>query len=309
MSEVPQLAQAMFAHRGLLLDGATGTELTRRGVPTPLPLWSTGALRDHPDVVRGIHCDYVKAGADIIVANTFRANVRTLRSAGMLEDGESLNCRAVELARQGIIDGLSRRPTARGNKHPKILVAASVAPVEDCYHPERVPDESTLMDEHGRMMAWLNTAGLDLIWIETMNTVREALAAVRAASNENLPFVVSFVVRESGDLLSGEALEDAIAAVEPFEPLAIGLNCIPPEGMTRTLPRLRAGTRRPLIAYAHLGNPEPISGWSFAQDISAEEYAQHAARWIEIGARIVGGCCGTTPAHVAALRRLVDAVS
>ena len=165
------------------------------------------------------------------------------------------------------------------------------------------------MDEHARMMAWLSTAGLDLIWIETMNTVREARAAARAASNENLPFVVSFVVRENGDLLSGEAVEDAIAAVEPFEPLAIGLNCIPPEGMTRNLPRLRAGTRRPLIAYAHLGNPEPITGWSFAQDISAEEYVEHASRWIEIGARIVGGCCGTTPAHISALRPLVDAVS
>lgn len=309
MSEVTQIVQAVLARRVLLLDGATGTELTRRGVPTPLPLWSTGALRDHPDVVRAIHCDYVKAGADIIVANTFRANVRTLRSAGMLKDGETLNRCAVELARQGVIDGLSRRPTLRGNEYPEVMVAASVAPVEDCYHPERVPDESTLVDEHGRMMAWLSTAGLDLIWIETINTVREARAAARAASNENLPFVVSFVVRENGDLLSGEALEDAIAAVEPFEPLAIGLNCIPPEGMTRSLPRLRAGTRRPLIAYAHLGNPEPISGWSFAQDLSAEEYAEHAVRWIEIGARIVGGCCGTTPAHIAALRPLVDAAS
>ncbi len=281
----------------LLLDGATGTELTRRGVATPLPLWSAGALLDHPDVVREIHADYVAAGADIIVANTFRSNVRTLRDAGLYEKGEELNRIAVELARE------AAKKVATGRDHP-VWIAASVAPVEDCYCPELVPDERTLVNEHGRMTDWLAAAGADLIWIETMNTVREAKAAAHAASEAGLPLVVSFVVKQDGDLLSGEPIEEAIGAVEPFEPLALGINCIPPDGVTRNLPRLRAATPRPLLAYAHLGNPEPITGWSSSQDVSPEAYATEAARWIELGARIVGGCCGTTPAHIAALRRL-----
>ncbi len=157
------------------------------------------------------------------------------------------------------------------------------------------------------MMAWLASAKPDMIWIETMNTIREARAAAGAANNEQLPFVVSFVVRENGDLLSGEPIDDAIAAVEPLNPLAFGLNCIPPEGMTRNLPRLRTATDRPLMAYAHIGNPEPITGWSFSEDVSPEQYVEHAARWIEMGARIIGGCCGTTPPHLAALRSLLDA--
>ena len=283
----------------LLLDGATGTELTRRGVDTSLPLWSAGALQDHPDAVRAIHTDYVEAGADILVANTFRSNVRALGHAGLLDQGEALNRRAIDLTRE------AARGEAADEENP-IWIAASVAPVEDCYSPELIPDEKTLADEHGRMVAWLAEAGADLIWIETMNSVREARIAAHAAGDAGLPFVVSFVVKENGDLLSGEPLEEAIEAVEPFGPVALGLNCIPPSGLTRNLPRLRAATDRPLIAYAHLGNPEPITGWSFSQDVSPEAYAKEAARWIDMGARIIGGCCGTTPAHIAALRSLID---
>ncbi len=319
----------------LVLDGATGTELERRGIHSPLPLWSAGALVAHPDVVEAIHHDYVAAGADIVVANTFRANVRTLRAAGMQERGEELNRTAIRLARQAAqhyVDRLKTGPTdvaagpRTGRDHRRdagatqetdhrlqtgatqgqLIVAASVAPVEDCYHPERVPDEAVLHDEHGRMLAWLKAAGPDLIWIETMGTVREAQAAAQATSQTEMPFVVSFVVREDGNLLGGEPLEQAVDAIEQFEPTAIGLNCIPPTGMTTILPSLRKTTARPLAAYAHINNPTPIFGWSYSQTATPEQYAEHAKRWLELGVSIVGGCCGTTPAHIRAVKDVVS---
>jgi S-methylmethionine-dependent homocysteine/selenocysteine methylase len=288
-----------------VLDGATGTELARRGVDTALPLWSAGALTAAPDVVAAIHRDYVEAGAEVVVANTFRTNARTLRAAGLLEQAEVLNRTAVELARRAIAMATDT-PAAQGAPVVRrVLVAASVAPVEDCYHPERVPGEATLRGEHARMMAWLAAAGPDLVWIETMNTVREARAAAGCAAEDELPFAVSFVVRENGDLLGGEPLEAAVAAVEPFGPLALGLNCIPPAGMTANLPRLRRATGRPLSAYAHIGNPEPIRGWSFSSAVGPAEYGEHVRRWLEQGAMVVGGGCGTTPAHVAAVRGVI----
>lgn len=280
-----------FGHAPLLLDGALGTELERRGAGHALPLWSAGALLTAGELVEQIHREYVLAGADILVANTFRTNPRTLQAAGYLAEGEILNRRAVELAR--------RAATRRD-----VLVAASVGPVEDCYCPERVPTESVLRAEHERMAAWLAAAGPDLVWIETIGTVREARAAAQAAHDAGLALVVSFVVQESGDLLGGERLEDAVAAVEPLEPVAIGLNCIPPDGLTAILPRLRRATTRPVAAYAHIGNAAPIRGWSYGQEASPAEYAEHARRWISLGASIVGGCCGTTPAHVRALRNV-----
>ncbi len=272
----------------LVLDGATGTELERRGAGAPAPLWSAAALISAPQVVATIHREYVEAGADIVTANTFRTNPRALRKAGLSGEGESLNRRAVQLVRE-----------AAGARN--VLVAASVGPVEDCYCPELVPAEDVLRREHEQMAAWLAAAQADLVWIETMSTIREARAAAEAASYQQMPFAVSFVAGESGDLLSGEQLEDAVAALEPLEPLALGLNCIPPCGLTAILPRLCRATARPLAAYAHIGNLTPIRGWSYAQAVTPNEYAHYARQWLDQGATILGGCCGTTPGHIRAI--------
>jgi S-methylmethionine-dependent homocysteine/selenocysteine methylase len=281
-----------------VMDGATGTELERRGVPAALPLWSAAALDSAPDMVTAIHRGYIEAGADIIVANTFRTNIRTLARAGRIADGVRLNQQAVALARQAVADAAAPPPSAGRC----ILVAASVAPVEDCYCPQRVPAAATLQSEHRQMMAWLQAAGPDLIWIETMTTIREARAAAEAAAMLTLPFVLSFTTQETGELLGGEPLADAVAAASPFGPLAIGVNCIPPRGLTALLPRLRQLTTLPLAAYAHVNNAAPIPGWTYAQMMDAEEYGRAAQRWLDLGAAIVGGCCGTTPEHIRAIR-------
>ncbi|MBU0640839.1 MAG: homocysteine S-methyltransferase family protein [Planctomycetes bacterium] len=293
MSDQGEALRPRLERGRMVLDGATGTELERRGVPASPPLWAAAALTTHPDVVEAVHREYIAAGAEIIVANTFRTNQRTLRAAGCERDGAILNQRAVALARRATSTALSGvRP----------LVAASVAPVEDCYCPELVPPEAVLADEHARMMAWLHEAAPDLVWIETMSTVREARAAARAAAERHLPLAVSFVVQEGGDLLSGERLEDAVAAVEQFAPLALGLNCIPPRGLTAILPRLRQATSRPVSAYAHINNAVPIRGWNYSEARSPAEYAAYARAWVDLGAELVGGCCGTTPAHIRAVR-------
>lgn len=289
MPVTPEELRIRLERERLLLDGAMGTELERRGVEAALPLWSAAALRTAPEIVQAIHREYVEAGADILVANTFRTNPRTLRAAGRLADGPGLNALAIDLARRAA----GRQP---------VLVAASVAPVEDCYRPERVPSFNVLREEHGLMMTWLDRANPDLIWIETMNTVREAQLAAEAAASRKRPFIVSFVVRENGALLSGEPLEAAVAAVEPLGPLALGLNCIPARGLAGLLRHLRAATDRPLVAYGHIGNRAPIRGWSFAHDATPVEYAACARAWLDLGAAVVGGCCGTTPLHVAAIR-------
>ncbi len=294
--------EARLTAAPLLLDGATGTELQRRGVATRLPLWSAAALLHAPAAVQRIHEDYVAAGADLVVANTFRTNPRTLGRAGLLERGPELNALALELARAAAGSHASDASVGR-----QVFVAASVAPVEDCYSPQLVPDADTLRREFEQFMSWLRAASPDLLWIETMGTVREASAAARCAQQAGLPFAVSFVVDERGDLLSHEPLEAAIDAVAPLGPLALGLNCVPPAGLTRILPRLARAASVPLCAYAHIGNPEPIRGWSFSQDVSPGDYAAHAREWLDLGARIIGGCCGTTPEHIAALRRLLDA--
>ena len=133
--------------------------------------------------------------------------------------------------------------------------------------------------------------------IETTNTVREGVAALRAASG--LPCLVSFACGSSARLLSGESLRDAIRAVAPLEPLAVLVNCLPPSAVAACLPVLREGGL-PFGVYANLGEPAG-DGSRRSEDMLPERFADTAEHWMRAGARLVGGCCGTTPEHIAAL--------
>lgn len=285
------------AAQTLILDSAMGTELARRGVAVPSPLWSAAALLTHPELVGQIHAENVAAGADILVANTFRTNPRTLRKAGLGNRWCELTTQAVELTR-----------SAAASAGRRVIVAASVAPVEDCYRPNLTPSDEQLRSEHGLFADQIARSGVDMIWIETMGTAREALAAAQAARSAGLDFAISYVLAEGGTLLGGDGLPAAIAAILPLKPVAIGLNCIPPAGLTRNLGTLAvslqrefsaAGATRPAIAaYGHIGNTAPIPGWSVAEDCCPEVYLNHVRDWLRAGASVIGGCCGTTPAHI-----------
>jgi len=292
----PTRALAGRLERGpLVLDGATGTELERRGVRATLPLWSSHALLEAPQIVRSVHADYVQAGVDALTAATFRTQRRVLERAGVREAPELLTERAVRLAREAAATAAPRR----------IFVLGSAPPLEDCYRPDLTPDAADLAREHAEHARNLVRAGVDAVLVETHPTLREAVAAARAAREAGAPVLVSFVCWHGARLLSGEALRDAIAALKPFQPLAVGVNCLPPSNVPACLPVLQETAR--FLIYANLGEPEGADGFRRSEDCSPERFATHAARWLAAGAGIVGGCCGTTPAHLAAVARLVAA--
>jgi S-methylmethionine-dependent homocysteine/selenocysteine methylase len=273
----------------LLLDGALGTELERLGISAALPLWSTHALLLDPALVERVHADYAAAGAEMLTANTFRTQRRVLARAGIGERAAELTRLAVDLARSAV-DG-----TRRG-----IFVVGSAPPLEDCYRPELVPDAKALAAEHAEHAAHLAAAGVDAILIETMNTTREAVAAARAAREAGLPFLVSFICWEGATLLGGEPLGAALAAAAAEGAEALLVNCLPVSNVAACLPALRAAAL-PFGVYANLGAPGVESGPGRTEHHSPEAFAAHAAGWVEAGARIVGGCCGTTPGHTAAM--------
>jgi len=189
---IPTLRERLTNPRPILLDGATGTELNRRGVSTELPLWSTRALLDAPQTLLEVHRDYVNAGAEILTANTFRTYRRNLEPAGLGDRAAKLTTQAVEIARDA----------ANG----RAWVVGSQPPLEDCYSPELTPDDDALWREHAEMSRNLASAGVDGILVETQHTIREAVAATNAATETGLPLMVSFVCGNDGRLLSGESL-------------------------------------------------------------------------------------------------------
>ena len=282
----PGLSRRLNHGPCLLLDGPTGTELERRGVPTRLPLWSAAALLSHPEQVERIHADYVALGAEILTANTFRTQRRSLAHAG-------LGDRDVELT--GLAVSLARRAAAG-----RAWVLGSSPPLEDCYHPERVPEAGALAREHAAHARALVEAGVDGILVETMNTRREAVAALRAAREAGAGALASFVCWDGARLLSGEPLADAAAAAADEGAAAVLVNCLPPSNAEACLEVLE---RQPLPfgSYCNLGEPEDEHGFRRSEALSPQAYAALAGDWLARGARILGGCCGTTPEHLAAV--------
>lgn len=293
MSSLPD---RLSEDRPLLLDGALGTELDRRGIPMPPHLWSAGALLSHPDAVRQIHTDFLEAGAEWITANTFRTHRRNLTKAGLGDRAAELTTQAVELARE-----------AARLFGERVWVAGSLAPLEDCYRPNDVPAETDLKAEHAEMARNLAGAGADLILVETQNTIREASAATQAAAETGLPTAVSFVCGRDGRLLSGETLTAAVTAVLPFGPIAVLVNCLPGSAVTGALQELKqAAGETPLGVYANTGEFDPAKGWISTALEQPENYARAAKDWRERGAKILGGCCGTTPQHIRTLRDVLS---
>jgi methionine synthase I (cobalamin-dependent) len=189
-----------------------------------------------------------------------------------------------------------------------VLVFASLSPLEDCYRPDLVPDDETLAREHEWQARAIAAAGADGILLETHNTARELAAAAVAARRTGLPFVASMITDGAGRLLSGEPIESAVRAVASTASDALSINCVPARRLAGDLEVLgRAAPGTPLAAYGNLGPPTGPGATRFTAEIEPAEYASLAREWIGLGARMVGGCCGTTAAHTRALRSMLDA--
>ena len=179
------------------MDSANGSEIQRRGYPTPLPLWSAEILFKNPKAIANIHLDYIRAGADIITTNTFRTQEYTLAKVGLAHEAERINTLAVQLAVLAREKAAVTRP---------IYIAGSMTALENCYRPDLVPDNATLVREHTKQASVLGQTEIDFFLLETFNTVREATIAAEAVKAvTDKPFAVSFTVDSNGRIRSGES--------------------------------------------------------------------------------------------------------
>jgi S-methylmethionine-dependent homocysteine/selenocysteine methylase len=253
----------------LLLDGPMGTELAARGVATPAPGWSAYALETAPEVVRAIHADYARAGAAIARANTFRTQPKLFP-----DRYRAITRIALDLARS-----------------TGLRVVGCLAPIEDCYRPDLAPADPRQL--HRAMAEAL--AGADVILCETFPSGREACVAVEEAVRVGRPTWVSLTAGPDGSLMTPEAMEHAARACVRAGASAVLASCT---GADRTLPYVERLARVgvPFGAYANAGDD-----FGAASDDAVQRYLEHAAAWIAAGATIVGSCCGTHPAHIAAM--------
>ena len=278
------------------LDGATGTEIQRRGFSTTLPLWSAKVLFEKPELLVDIYRDYIRAGADILTTNTFRTQRRSLVLAGLESETLRINKLAVDLA----VQARAEEPAKRD-----IFIAGAIVPLEDCYRPDLVPSDAVCIAEHAEQVALLTATPIDFFILETFNTIREAEAAAKAVVATGKPFWVSFTTRPDGAILSGESWQDAIERISAFSPQAILVNCVPPPVATRALDLLAPHAKKHDIAFGAYANGEGAAGSSEGWDFEVSgspvgTYARECEKWQAMGAHSIGGCCGTTPEYTRA---------
>ncbi len=277
----------------LLLDGALGTLLQFRGYELPSPQWSAAILESQPEVITSIHREYLKAGAEVITTATFRTTSRVYSQLGKSEIAKDLNFRAVQCARDAI---------GKGNNQ---FIAGSVAPLEDCYRPDLVPENNQLYSEHREQIGWLIEAGVDVLLFETMNSVEEAAICSEIAAEFQFPFFTSVVCDAPGQLLIGEPVTSVVDAIVEYNPLGILVNCTHPETLKKSLNILNGYTSIPIGGYANVGKSQPVQTGVIDEVNSPAEYAGFVQQWLRFNVNIIGGCCGTTPEHIQALYKLI----
>ncbi|MEJ5238473.1 homocysteine S-methyltransferase family protein [Limisphaera sp. VF-2] len=287
----PALA-ALLQHAPVLTDGAWGTELQKRGLPPGQPPESWNLT--HPDQVRAAARAYVEAGSEIILTNTFGANRIRLADAGLAEEVGLLNRRGVELSREAA--GSRAAVFASIGPTGKLLMAGEVT----------AEDVRAAFEEQATALA---EAGADALVIETMSDLQEAQLALAAAKATGLPVVVCMVFdsgRERDRTLMGDPPELVARTLEAAGADVLGANC--GQGIEGFLPicrRLRAASSLPLWIKPNAGLPQLMDGRP-RYTTTPESFAAHAPALRAAGADFLGGCCGTDPEFIRALRRVLD---
>lgn len=304
-----RIGEALSRGDAVLLDGPNGSELVDRGVR-----WRWHGLRTDADAVQALHEEYIAAGADVIRTDTFQLNrrlylnvfrdadhMRHIGAPGLETRARDLTAKAVEVALA------ARRSTGR-----PVAIAGVMAPLEHCYRPDLSPPAEQAREEHWEIASWLADGGVDCLILESMNTVDEAEAAADAAAATGLPVWASFVLGPEGEILGGEPLSEGVRAAEAHGAKVVLANCAPPEAIGSAIRRLREAASGPVGGFAQIGRFDPPS-WKFefhpqfrqTGEWPPERYAKAVEGWVDAGARVVGGCCGTGPEHTRALRRLL----
>ncbi len=294
------LSQAISKKGVLLADGATGTNLFAMGLQTgdSPELWNT----DHPDRIRKLYKDFVDAGSDLILTNTFGGTRYRLGLHDASDRVNELNVNAAKLARE-IVDASDR----------DVLVAGSIGPTGEILEPSGSLTIAEAANAFREQAQALYEGGADVLWIETMSSREEIDAALQACADVPLPVAFTVSIDTNGRTMMGLTASDVIEVnqnhTSPAQ--AVGTNCgVGAAELVAAISNLatareKASASVPLIAKANCGVPEYIDG-EIIYNGTPEVMAAYACMVADAGASIIGGCCGTTPAHLKAMRAALD---
>lgn len=300
MTRLDNLMARARAGEIVLIDGATGTECERRGVPKLVNAWNGGAALSHPDIVREVHRDYLALGAQMIIANTFATHKHSLEAAGVADDFVLYNQRAVELAVE-----------ARAGSGADGVAAAGA--ISNWTWTGDHPSLDVLRRNTTEQAAAMKAGGADLLVLEMMIDIDRMRATLDGALTAELPIWVGFTCgSEQGEpfaddgsvrLRDGELLADAIAALDAYDIEVITIMHTDVAMIDECLDVAMDVWPGIVGVYAHSG--DYVDGdWIFDSVVSPSDYRANAQRWLDRGVRVIGGCCGIGPDHIHELTSL-----
>ena len=298
------LRQRLDRGEVIVLDGAMGTELERRGVPMDDAAWSAAALITYPDTVREVHEDYIRAGADVIITNTFATARHVLEPAEMGEQFRELNTHAVTLAKQAR-ENAAARP---------VFIAGSISTFTARYDYSYEPRAEKARANYREQAEVLAESGVDVIALEMMRDLEQTTYALEAAVGTRLPIWVGYSCKttDEGTVVLWDGDHTLAEALEQIPTMGASLVSIMHTLSEDTPAALREVTSRwsgPLGAYPHYGE-FVMPNWQFIDTVSPEAFAAEAEQWLKLGAQLIGGCCGITPEHIRLLKeRLPERLS
>jgi homocysteine S-methyltransferase len=279
----------------MIVDGALATELERRGADLRDPLWSARLLMEQPDLIRSVHRDYFQAGADIAITSSYQASFEGFARRGV--DAAA----AAQLMRDSVALAIAARDDFWSDAYKRSdrlapLVAASVGPYGAMladgseYRGDYRVSDTELMDFHRPRLQLLADSGADLLACETIPSAREAMVLARLLlERPDTAAWISFACRDARHTCEGQEVGECVAMLEGFDQVvSIGVNCTRAQYVAPLLECMRCHTSKPLLAYPQ-GDGTSL--------------AQYGIAWFAAGARLIGGCCGTTPDDIRALRQ------
>ena len=294
----------------ILLDGGLATELERRGADLKDPLWSAKCLIESPELIRAVHLDYLHAGADIVCAATYQATFEGFRRRGIeRQEAAQLMRTAVGLAAAARDEYCAQRACAAPAAF-RPLIAASVGPYGAMladgseYRGRYGLSDRELAEFHRRRLEVLASSGADVLACETIPSLQEALVLARLL--EEFPPItawISFSCHDGQHDCEGDDIGSCAAALTDHPRIAaLGVNCTAPRHIEELLARMREHTRKPLAAYPNSGQEYDTHDKRWTGPAAEASLADQARRWYREGARLIGGCCRTTPEDIRALR-------
>ncbi|MBI2757756.1 MAG: homocysteine S-methyltransferase [Chloroflexi bacterium] len=292
----------------VILDGALATELERRGADLKDKLWSAKLLIENPEMIRQLHMDYFLAGADCAITASYQATVEGFMRRGLSEN------EAIALIRKSVKIAIEARDDFWKNEsnrigRPRPFVAASVGPYGAFladgseYRGEYGLSQSELEQFHRPRMEALIAAGADILACETIPCLIEAQAIVNVLKEfPNASAWISFSAKDNVHISSGERLEDCAARLDQFSQVAaLGVNCTSPKFISSLIREMKNKTSKPILVYPNSGETYNAEIHDWNGDAFCTAFGEEARHWFADGARIIGGCCRTTPDDIRAI--------